>query len=63
MAALHRLKPPGRGLIVRLNRMFWADGDAGLARFAALVDGYARAGLRSELQVRYHPPEGRAARR
>ena len=40
--------------------MFWADGDAGLARFAALVDGYAREGFRSELQVRYHPPEGRA---
>jgi len=60
MAALHRLRAPGRELVVRLNRMFWADGDAGLARFAALVDGYAREGFRSELQVRYHPPEGRA---
>src|SRR5688572_7209909 len=30
MAALGRLRPPGRELIVRLNRMFWADGDAGL---------------------------------
>ena len=45
---------------MRLNRMFWADGDAGLARFAGLVDGYAREGFRTELQVRYHPPEGRA---
>jgi hypothetical protein len=24
------------------------------------VDGYARAGFRSELQVRYHPPDGHA---
>ena len=40
--------------------MFWADGDAGLARFAGLVDGYARAGFRTELQVRYHPPDGHA---
>ena len=29
LAALQRLRPPGRELIVRLNRMFWADGDAG----------------------------------
>jgi hypothetical protein len=58
--ALRRLRPPGRELIVRLNRMFWADGDAGLARFAGLVDGYAREGFRSELQVRYHPPDGHA---
>jgi hypothetical protein len=60
LAALQALRPPGKELVVRLNRMFWADGDAGLARFAALVDGYARAGFRSELQVRYHPPEGHA---
>ena len=60
LAALHALRPPGKELVIRLNRMFWSDGDAGLARFAALVDGYARAGFRSELQVRYHPPEGHA---
>src|SRR5215207_7489515 len=60
LAALQRLRPPGRELIVRLNRMFWADGDAGLARFAGLVDGYAREGFRTELQVRYHPPDGHA---
>src|SRR5215208_8202926 len=60
LAALGRLRPPGREVVVRLNRMFWAGGDAGLARFAALVDGYARSGFRTELQVRYHPPEGRA---
>src|SRR5215208_1069359 len=45
LAALQRLRPPGRELVLRLNRMFWADGDAGLGRFAALVDGYAREGF------------------
>jgi hypothetical protein len=60
LAALRRLRPPGRELVLRLNRMFWSDGRAGLDRFAGLVDGYARAGFRSELQVRYHPPDGHA---
>jgi hypothetical protein len=60
LAALQRLRPPGRELVLRLNRMFWSDGQAGLDRFAALVDGYASTGFRSELQVRYHPPDGHA---
>jgi hypothetical protein len=57
--ALHRLRPENRELVLRLNRLFWADGEAGIRRFAGLVDGYAAAGFRSELQVRYHPPAGR----
>ena len=57
-AALRGLRPPRRELVLRLNRLFWADGDAGIERFAALADRYARAGLSSEIQVRYHPPEG-----
>ena len=60
LAALQRLRPPGKELVLRLNRMFWSDGRGGLDRFAGLVDGYARAGFRSELQVRYHPPDGHA---
>ncbi len=48
----------GRQLVLRLNRMFWSDGEAGLQRFATLVDRYAAAGFDSELQVRYHPPQG-----
>jgi hypothetical protein len=60
LAELQRLRPPGKELVLRLNRMFWSDGRAGLDRFAGLVDGYARAGFRSELQVRYHPPDGHA---
>jgi hypothetical protein len=58
LAALDQLRPPGRDLVLRLNRMFWSDGQAGLDRYAALVDSYAAAGFRSELQVRYHPPSG-----
>jgi hypothetical protein len=57
-AALRWLRPPRRELVLRLNRLFWADGDEGIARFAAMVDGYARRGFSSEVQVRYHPPEG-----
>jgi hypothetical protein len=52
------LRPPGRELVVRLNRLFEADGDAGIARFAAKVDRLAALGLRSEVQVRYHPGRG-----
>ena len=58
LTALGALRPPGRDLVLRLNRMFWSDGQAGLDRYAALVDGYGRAGFRTELQVRYHPPAG-----
>lgn len=56
--ALLDLRPPHRELVLRLNRLFWADGEEGIAEFAALVDRYAAAGLQSEIQVRYHPPEG-----
>jgi hypothetical protein len=52
------LRPDGKELVIRLNRMFWADGEEGVQRFAEIVDRYAEAGFRSELQVRYHPPEG-----
>jgi hypothetical protein len=54
--ALDDLRPPRRELVLRLNRMFMADGRKGIRRYARLVDRYARAGFRTELQVRYHPP-------
>ena len=57
-SALSRLRPNGKQLVLRLNRMFWEDGKPGIRRFARIVDRYARAGFDSELQVRYHPPEG-----
>ena len=58
LAAVQRLRPGRRQLIMRLNRMFMADGEAGIQRFAAIVDRYAAAGIDSELQVRYHPGPG-----
>src|SRR3954452_8489124 len=45
LAALRALRPPGRALVLRLNRMFWSDGDQGLRHYAGLVDGYAAAGF------------------
>jgi hypothetical protein len=54
-AALRDLEPPDRTLVLRLNRLFSADGRAGIQRFARQVDRHARDGFRSEIQVRYHP--------
>ncbi|MEA2124002.1 MAG: hypothetical protein QOI80_784 [Solirubrobacteraceae bacterium] len=45
-----------RELVLRLNRLFWSDGDAGIARFGKLIRSYA--GFRVEVQLRYHPPGG-----
>jgi hypothetical protein len=53
-AALRRLKD-GRFFAVRLNRLFMADGEAGIRRFRALARHFARLGVDVELQVRYHP--------
>jgi hypothetical protein len=58
LAGVQGLAPEDRELVMRLNRMFWADGEEGVQRYAAIVDRYAEAGFPSELQVRYHPPEG-----
>lgn len=53
--ALTRLRPAKRELVLHLNRLFFSDRRAGIRRFARRVDRYARAGFRSEIQVRYHP--------
>jgi hypothetical protein len=53
--ALLDLRGSGRELVVRLNRLFFSEGDAGIERFAALADRYAALGLGLEVQVRYHP--------
>lgn len=58
-AALRALRVPGRALVVRLNRLFWSDGDQGIARFRRLVAQAGRDGLAAEVQVRYRPPAGR----
>src|SRR4051794_37955582 len=56
--ALHRLELNKRQLVLRLNRLFWSDGQAGIDRFATRIDAYAAQGFQSEVQVRYHPPDG-----
>jgi len=53
--ALSLLRPPKRELVLHLNRLFWSDRGAGIRRFARKANGYARAGFRTEIQVRYHP--------
>ena len=56
--ALQTVRPKRRQLILRLNRLFWSDGAAGIREMGRLVRQYRVAGFRSEIQVRYHPPEG-----
>jgi hypothetical protein len=60
LAAVKALRPSGRAVVVRLNRLFWSDGEAGIARFQRQVSTYTKAGFQVELQVRYHPPSGKA---
>jgi peptidoglycan/xylan/chitin deacetylase (PgdA/CDA1 family) len=45
-------------MVLRVNRLFWADGDAGIERFEQIVARHDAAGFDSELQVRYHPAGG-----
>ena len=57
LAALRKLKAPGKPLVLRLNRFFWSEGRKGFRRFKRRAFGYARAGYLVELQLRYHPTE------
>jgi len=59
-AALRALRPPGRVLVVRLSRLFWAAGDQDIAKVRHVARRYTSAGFEVELQVRYHPPAGQA---
>ena len=54
-AALARLRAPGRPFVLRLNRFFWSDREAGIRRYLGLARRFARRGYLIELQVRYHP--------
>jgi hypothetical protein len=56
--ALEALRPKRRKLVLRLNRLFWSDGTPGIKEMGRLIRRYALAGFRSEIQVRYHPPDG-----
>jgi len=53
--ALHRLQPPKRRLVIRLNRLFESDGEAGIENFVQLAHRYGREGFAVESQIRYHP--------
>lgn len=53
-AALRRLQGD-RYFAVRLNRLFMADGSAGIRQFKRLARHFGRLGVDVELQVRYHP--------
>ena len=54
-AALAKLKPKHREVVIRLNRLFESDGDKGIERFARRARHYGRLGFAVESQVRYHP--------
>ena len=56
-AALARLRAPGRPFVLRLNRFFWSDREAGFRRYLGLARRFARRGYLIELQVRYHPDQ------
>ncbi len=53
-AALRALRGEDQ-MRVRLNRLFMADGAAGISEFKAMAREYIRLGYEVELQVRYHP--------
>jgi hypothetical protein len=55
LQALRELRPAGKQLVLRVNRLFESDGAAGIRRFERIVDRYTRAKFETELQVRYHP--------
>jgi hypothetical protein len=58
LEALNRLRARKTALVLRLNRFFWSDGEAGIQRFLTLVDRYTSHGFPVELQLRYHPAAG-----
>jgi len=56
--ALAELRPPHGPFVLRLNRFFWSDGEAGITHFLALARAYTALGYEVELQLRYQPPSG-----
>ena len=56
LRALRVLRPNSKQLVLRVNRLFESDGDAGIRRLERIIDRYTREGFDTELQVRYHPP-------
>jgi hypothetical protein len=54
-AALERLRPDHRVLVIRLTRLFMSEGAKGIRRVARRARAYARAGFAVEASIRYHP--------
>ena len=55
-AALAQLRPPGGPFVLRLNRFFWSDGEAGLQAVPRRWrERFTSRGYLVELQLRYHP--------
>jgi hypothetical protein len=54
-SALVQLRPHGRVLVVRLNRLFWSGGETLLQSFARRANALGQEGFQVEVQVRYHP--------
>ena len=55
LAAVGRLRAAGAPFVLRLHRLFWSDGEAGIRHFLTLARRYTRHGYLVELQLRYHP--------
>ncbi len=55
LQAVEALRPAQRVIVLRLNRLFWSDGQAGIENFQREATRYTRAGFDVEIQVRYHP--------
>src|SRR3954447_24601852 len=53
--ALAQLRPPSGPFVLRLNRLFWSDGEEGVRRYLALARRFTSRGYLVELQLRYHP--------
>jgi hypothetical protein len=53
--ALAQLRPRSGPFVLRLNRLFWSDGEAGIRRYLALARRFTSRGYLVELQLRYHP--------
>jgi hypothetical protein len=60
LRALRALRPHGKALVLRLNRLFLSDGRAGIRRFVRRAGADTQAGFDVEIQVRYHPAAGQA---
>src|SRR5437868_7675545 len=55
LTALSLLRPARAPFVLRLHRLFWSDGEAGIRRFLTLAHRYTKHGYLVELQLRYHP--------